>query len=1284
MKKHSFLCAVMVIALLFVLFSCEGEIASPVYTVTLDYDNGSDIVETQVPAGLKFIIPEVVPVKENYEFDHWLCNDVEYKPGAEIVINDNMKIKAVWKERAALKEDKALVTFVLNDKVIAEKTVVKGDTVSDPAGEYTSRSDYILDGWYLDGVKYDFSKPVTESITLTATGGRRIHVTYDAGSSELSKLYDVMEGTVLTKPDNPTRADCEFQYWYVPGNENTPYDFNTPVRGDEWGAFHLEAKWDRDYSTVTFNDGEESTSQQVYWGSTARIILDPLSSDDSKVFLGWFEDGSETSFNFDTKITKDTTLKAKWGDSTSELESDKVVVTYDMNDDSLTDRTITLNKGNSLSVLLVIDNPSDFSNKFFDYWQDESGMKFTTDNQFITVQSDKTFTAVWRDEVIIHFYPENGEKDSETTERVKIGSTVPEPAEPTRENSTFLGWYDGTNKFDFSSPTTGDFADIYLYAKYSPEYYLVTFDPVNDGDKCTKEVTWGNPVSVIADPKKDGYVFDGWYLGESLYDFSTSVKQNMKLTAHWIEEDDEVVTGRCVVTYDFGDSSIDNESFSFKSGSTVYLYNLANTAEKHPEGKILKEWLYADGTKAGYGGTTITGDILLKAVWTSRELSVMFTTGCDTTIESQRVAWGDCAAEPDVKLTRENSEFVCWKDATEKKYDFDTPVTDNLSLHASWNPESYTVTFNANNGNDKDSWTESISWGNTVGVPIDPVYSGMTFAGWYIDEEKEYDFSLPVKKDMTLTAHWVAEGTAVEGKYIVTYYFGEGIASKTVTVKAGTTIYVGRDMDIENYAYENHPEGMALDYWKDESGNEVGWSAVVVNESRTFTAVWKEMTVYVSFYSDGEQILQQKVPWGGSIEQQPECEKTGYNLKGWSLNPVDTEHLYDFSNTTVTPDDGYMNLYAIWEPAATYTVTINPDNGEETKTLTVIPGTILNLATPEKDHNRFKGWLNGETPFDTRTTGVTGDMVLTAEWEELDTFNVFFCYVDGKTASVTKTVDYGGKVEEQEAEGFESLVFNGWYKGDSVFDPLIFAGKPYDFANSTVTGDIYLYAKYNLKDEYVAGEWNVSSMFIVKIQNTDEEGKKTVQLGYQKGGYGNPSYMDGGGTWTFNSEDQSLNIKVSGKAAAFMVGIQPAFMVLNLGKTGESISACDFAEAWYTYRSKRTPAEGNLVGEWTADDDGQWTSSVEFDAVQTTLDFSFYSSEKKSQLIARTELVSSYQLMNLPTMVAATMMDIEVQTGFDDGKVTFSTSVTYAMDANTFYAVGFMRDTAIPFERVSE
>lgn len=66
-------------------------------------------------------------------------------------------------------------------------------------------------------------------------------------------------------------------------------------------------------------------------------------------------------------------------------------------------------------------------------------------------------------------------------------------------------------------------------------YHTVTFDSNGGSEVTEQKVLKGKQASEPGTPVRDGYIFDGWYSNDALYDFSTPVTQNLTLTAHWIK-----------------------------------------------------------------------------------------------------------------------------------------------------------------------------------------------------------------------------------------------------------------------------------------------------------------------------------------------------------------------------------------------------------------------------------------------------------------------------------------------------------------------------------------------------------------------------------------------------------------------------------------------------------------------------------------------------------------------------------------------------------------------------
>ena len=106
----------------------------------------------------------------------------------------------------------------------------------------------------------------------------------------------------------------------------------------------------------------------------------------------------------------------------------------------------------------------------------------------------------------------------------------------------------------------------------------------------------------------------------------------------------------------------------------------------------------------------------------------------------------------------EGYKFEGWYSDREltTKYEFSTPVKKSFILYAKWTKEKRTVTFDGNGHTPVPAPIE-VEYGEPVAKPTAPTAEGYTFLGWYteISCDNPYDFSLPVKNNLTLYARWV-------------------------------------------------------------------------------------------------------------------------------------------------------------------------------------------------------------------------------------------------------------------------------------------------------------------------------------------------------------------------------------------------------------------------------------------------------------------------------------------------------------------------------------------------
>ena len=139
------------------------------------------------------------------------------------------------------------------------------------------------------------------------------------------------------------------------------------------------------------------------------------------------------------------------------------------------------------------------------------------------------------------FNPDNGEptvtKFIDNDKNSKFAELVPEP---TKENYTFAGWYNGNEKFDFTTVPTGD---VTLTAKWTANDYYVSFVTEHGDPPTSQNVKYNGTADDPGKLTEEGYTFDGWYADEAhntKFDFTQPIKHNTTIYAKWTANDYEV------------------------------------------------------------------------------------------------------------------------------------------------------------------------------------------------------------------------------------------------------------------------------------------------------------------------------------------------------------------------------------------------------------------------------------------------------------------------------------------------------------------------------------------------------------------------------------------------------------------------------------------------------------------------------------------------------------------------------------------------------------------------
>ena len=149
--------------------------------------------------------------------------------------------------------------------------------------------------------------------------------------------------------------------------------------------------------------------------------------------------------------------------------------------------------------------------------------------------------------------------------------------------------------------------------------------------------------------------------------------------------------------------------------------------------------------------------------------------------------------------------------------------------------------------------------------PDDPKVNGLTFGGWYTDEDctdgNEYNFTAPVTKGMTLTAKWTANS------YTITFDTNGGSAVAPITQDYGTDITAPAAPTKTGYTF-------------------MGWEpeipATMPAEDMTITAKWSINQYTVTFDTDGgSEIAPITQDYGTAITAPADPTRGGYTFIGW-------------------------------------------------------------------------------------------------------------------------------------------------------------------------------------------------------------------------------------------------------------------------------------------------------------------------------------------------------------------------------------------------------------------
>ena len=238
------------------------------------------------------------------------------------------------------------------------------------------------------------------------------------------------------------------------------------------------------------------------------------------------------------------------------------------------------------------------------------------------------------------------------------------------------------------------------------------------------------------------------------------------------------VVNRGTITNGTFDGEVTNESgrsFGVISGGTF-------------NGKVTNKNDISDSpeeTPAKISGGTFNGE-------TIGAYTVAFLSDGENTAPPQIRANAPAARPADP--TKEGHTFIGWYNG-ESEWNFETPVTEKLTLTAKWQINRYTITFDTAGGSEVAPITQD--YGTTITAPANPTKTGYTFAGW----DKTIPTTMPAG-DMTITARWQVNQYTITFKpenggqdIVIKQDYGTAITAPANPTKTGYT-FAGWDKTI--------------------------------------------------------------------------------------------------------------------------------------------------------------------------------------------------------------------------------------------------------------------------------------------------------------------------------------------------------------------------------------------------------------------------------------------------------------------------------------------------------
>lgn len=367
-------------------------------------------------------------------------------------------------------------------------------------------------------------------------------------SSESNHLTDSTDSSSVLGDEDDSKIRKIYDLYRANGGTLTYEEWLASIKGEK-GDKGNDAPHYGETHTVTYylNGGTmpsgKPNHETVTWGDCLDL---PVPTKPGYVFLGWFYESSDVNdptrqWTKRDAVFKDITLTAHW-------ETATYAITLDADGGSVSSTHVEVEYRGTYTLPVPEKSGYEFLG-----WYD-GATEWSLSGTY-TQTSDVTLTAHWQKRTIytITLNPNGGTCSVTSIQTNSDGTyTLPSYEEATRDGYVFKGWYNGSQKWEFSGtyPLT---SNITLAAQWEAvENYTLTLD-LNGGTyngstanitknfDNSKEYNGGEQLPV---PTKTGYTFLGYGIGANLMSDGASLTDyshsDSTLKAFYVADDNSL------------------------------------------------------------------------------------------------------------------------------------------------------------------------------------------------------------------------------------------------------------------------------------------------------------------------------------------------------------------------------------------------------------------------------------------------------------------------------------------------------------------------------------------------------------------------------------------------------------------------------------------------------------------------------------------------------------------------------------------------------------------------